>query len=170
MSEVVVFSSSNSVDKAIDWYHDSSSYSGSNSNNSSSGNTTDEEYTIGVLGVPLEVLQEHLRTKAAFRVGTSTSIPPSPPLDKVETLYNCIVGIPSKIDQRRLTALRSWYQIPDNLNPRLAIRGEWCYQPHFRIGIYEAYLLRGLRLSLNAFARELLTRLGLRVCQLNASA
>ena len=170
MSEVIVFSSSNSADKAIDWYHDSSSYSGSNSNNSSSGNTTDEEYTIGVLGVPLEVLQEHLRTRAAFRVGTSTSIPPSPPLDKVETLYNCIVGIPSKIDQRRLTALRSWYQIPDNLNPRLAIRGEWCYQPHFRIGIYEAYLLRGLRLPLNAFARELLTRLGLRVCQLNASA
>ena len=164
MSEVFVSSSSNSVDKAIDEYHDSFSYSGSSGNNSSCGNTMDEEYTSGVPGVPFEVLQEHLRTRAAFRVGTSTSIPPSPPLDKVETLYNCIVGIPSKIDQRRLTALRSWYQIPDNLNPRLAIRGEWCYQPHFRIGIYEAYLLRGLKLPLNAFARELLNRLGLRVC------
>ena len=52
MSEIVV-SSSNSVDKAIDEYHDSS-YSGSSSNNSSSsGNTTNEEHTSGV---PLEVL------------------------------------------------------------------------------------------------------------------
>ena len=55
MSEVVVSSSSNSVDKAIDKYHDSTSYSGSNSNTSSSGNTTDEEYTSSVPGVPLEV-------------------------------------------------------------------------------------------------------------------
>ena len=58
MSEVVLSLSSNSVDKAIDEYHDSSSYSGSNSNSSSNGSTTDEEYTSGVLGVPLKVLQE----------------------------------------------------------------------------------------------------------------
>jgi len=58
MSEVVVFLSSNSVDKAIDEYYDSTSYSGSSSSSSSSssgGNTTDEEYTFGVPGVPLEV-------------------------------------------------------------------------------------------------------------------
>ena len=169
MSEIVVSSSSNSVDKAIDEYHDSN-YSGSSSNSSSSnssGNTTDKEYTFGVPGVPLEVLQEQLRTRTASGAGTSTSIHLSPPLDEVETVYSCVVGIPSKIDEKRLTALRSWYQISDDLNPRLAVRGEWCCQPCFGIGIYEAYLLGGLRLPLNAFARELLTRLGLGVCQLN---
>ena len=54
MSKVVVSSSSNSVDKAIDECHDSTNYSGSSSS-SSNGNTTDEEYTSGVPGVPLEV-------------------------------------------------------------------------------------------------------------------
>ena len=56
MSEIVVSSSSNSVDKAINEYHDSS-YSGFSSNSSnSSGNTMDEGYTSGVPGVSLEVL------------------------------------------------------------------------------------------------------------------
>ena len=113
MSEIVVSSSNNSVDKAIDEYRDSS-YSGSNSNGSNgssgnSGNTTDKEYTSGVPGVPLEVLQEQLRTRATFGVGTSTSIPSSPPLDEEETMYSCAVGIPFKIDEKRLTTLRSWY-------------------------------------------------------------
>ena len=129
MSEVVVSSSSNSVDKAMDEYHDSTSYSGSNSstsNSSSGGNTTDEEYTSGVPRVPLKVLLEQLRTRAASRsrVGTSTSVHPSP-LDEVETVYGCAVGIPSKTSEQRLTSLRAWYQIPDDLNPRLAVRGEW---------------------------------------------
>ena len=92
------------------------------------------------------------------------SVPLSTPLDKVETVYSCAVGILSKTDERRLIALRSWYQIPDDLNPRLAIHGKWCCNPRFGIGVYEAYLLRGLRLPLNAFTRELLTRLGLGVC------
>ena len=60
MSETVLSSSSNSVDKVIDEYHDLSSFSGSsedssNRDSSSGGNTTDE-YTSGVPGVPLEVL------------------------------------------------------------------------------------------------------------------
>ena len=148
MFEIVVSLSNNSVDKAIDEYRDSS-YSGSNSNGSSgssgnNGNTTDKEYTSGVPGVPLEVLQEQLRMRATFGVGTSMSIPSSRPLDEEETVYNCAIGIPSKIDERRLAALRSWYQIPDDLNPRLAVRVEWCCQPRFGIGIYEAYLLGGL--------------------------
>ena len=59
MSEVVISSSSNSVDKSINEYHDSTGYSGSTSSSSSSnGNTMDEEYTSGVPGVSLEVLQE----------------------------------------------------------------------------------------------------------------
>ena len=85
-------------------------------------------------------------------------------------MYNCAVGIPSKTDERRLAALRSWYQIPDNLNPRLAVRREWCCNPRFGIGVYEAYILGGLKLPLNAFAKELLTRLGLGVCQFNLNA
>ena len=79
-------------------------------------------------------------------------------------MYSCVVGISSKTNERRIIALRSWYQILDNLNPKLVIRGEWCYNLCFGIGIYKAYLLGGLRLPLNAFARELLTRLGLEVC------
>ena len=69
------------------------------------------------------------------------------------------------MDEKRLTSLRSWYHILDDLNPRLAIHGEWRYQPRFGIGVYEAYLLgRLIRLPLNAFAKELLTKL---VCQFN---
>ena len=171
MSKIVV-SSSNSVDKAIDEYHDSN-YSGSSSNSSSSsssGNTTDKEYTFGVPGVPLEVLQEQLRTRTASGAGTSTSIPLSPPLDEVETVYSCVVGIPSKTYERRLATFKSWYQIPNDLNPRLIVHGEWCCEPRVGICIYEAYLLGRLRLPLNAFARELLTRLGLGVCQLNPNS
>ena len=57
---IVLSSSSDSVNKAIDEYTDRSSFSGSSDSNSSSGgssegNTTDE-YTSGVPGVPLEVL------------------------------------------------------------------------------------------------------------------
>ena len=57
MSKVVISLSSNSVDKAIEEYHDTTSYSDSNSRSSSrsSGNITDEEYTYGVPGIPLEV-------------------------------------------------------------------------------------------------------------------
>ena len=66
MFETVLSLSSNSVEKAIDEYHDLSSFSGSsdsNNSNSSSGGNTTNEYTSGVLGVPLEVLQEGLRTR-----------------------------------------------------------------------------------------------------------
>ena len=109
MSEVVVSSSSNSVDKAIDEYHDDTNYSGSSSNSSSSGNTSDEEYTSGVPRVPLDILQEHLRMRAASGVVNSTSIPSSPPADEVEIVYSCAVGISSKTNKRRLTVLKSWY-------------------------------------------------------------
>ena len=70
--------------------------------------------------------------------------------------------ISSKIDEKRLYTLRNKYQIPDKVNPRLVTPGEWCYTLNsLGVGIYEAYLLRGLRLPLNAFARELLHRLGI---------
>ena len=75
--------SGDSNERKIDEYHDESSFSGSSSSNSSDnsyssgGNTTDEQYLFGVLGVPLEVLQEERSTRMAFGsfVGTSTSAP-----------------------------------------------------------------------------------------------
>ena len=75
MSEIIVYSSSNSDNWEIDEYHDSSSDNGSSGSNSSSsgssssgGNTTDEQYTSGVPMVPLEVLQEELRTRMDSRI------------------------------------------------------------------------------------------------------
>ena len=88
----------------------------------------------------------------------------------METVYNCAVGIHSKTSEQRLNNLKIWYQILDEFNPRLLVRGEWCCTPRFRIGVYEAYFLGGFRLPLNAFARELLIRLGLGVCQFNPNA
>ena len=123
--------SSNSVDKNIDEYHDSSSYSSSNSDSSSSGSSTDEGYTSGVPGFSLKVIQEQLRTKAVSGAGTSMSIPSSPPSDEVETVCSYAVGIPSKKNDRKLGLPRKWYQIPNDFNPRLPIRGEWCCHPLF---------------------------------------
>ena len=176
MSEIVLSSSSDSVDKAIDEYTDRSSFSGSSDSNSSSsgssseGNTTDE-YTSSVPGVPLEVLQEGLKMRFESGSKAGTSAPSSTvPYEEEEVVYSCAIGIDSKIDDRKIELLKTWYQIPDELNPRLAVRGEWCCQPRFRIGVYKAYLLGGLRLLLNSFARELLSRLGLGVCQFNPNA
>ena len=80
MFEIIMSSFSNSDNREIDEYHDSfngSSYSNSNTSNSSSsssssssnsgGNTTDKQDTSGVLGVPLEAIQEKLRIRMASR-------------------------------------------------------------------------------------------------------
>ena len=78
------------------------------------------------------------------------------------------MDISFKIDEKRLYMLKGKYQIPDEVNPRLAALSEWCYTPNSpAVGIYKAYLLEGLRLALNAFARELLHRLGIGANQLN---
>ena len=169
-----VSSSSDSTEKPIDEYHDSTGYSGSSSSSSHSsngGSSTDEGYTFGVPEFPLEVIQEQLRKASRSQASTSSKVPPSSPLDEAEIIvYSCAVDIPSKTDEQRLKNLRAWYQILDELNPKLSICGEWCCNPHFGIGVYEAYFLGGLRLPLNAFARELLVRLGLGVCQFNPNA
>ena len=82
----------------------------------------------------------------------------------------CAMNIPLKIDDKRLFKLRDKYQIPNEVHTRLSILGEWCCTPNSpRVGIYEAYLLGGLRLPLNAFARELLHGLGIRPNQLNSN-
>ena len=85
-------------------------------------------------------------------------------------MFSCAIGVASKTYEKRLTSFRSWYQIPDELNPRLAVRGEWCCESRFGVGIYEAYLLGGLRLPFNALTREILFRLGVGISQLNPSA
>ena len=171
MSEIAVSLSSNSTEKAIDKYYDESSDSSSDTSNSSGGNTTDEEYVLGVPRFPVEVVQEQLRKALGSQAGTSSFIPLSSPLDEAEvTVYSCAVDIPSKMDEQRLNYFRECYQISEKFNPRFPICGEWCCNPHFGIGVYEAYLLGGLRFPLNAFTRELLVRLGLGVCQFNPNA
>ena len=120
MSEIIVSSSNNSNDREIDEYHDSNlSGSSIDSSSSSGGNTTDEQYTFRVPRVPLDILQEEIRMRIASRslAGTSSSAPLSPSSSEEETLYSCAVGIPFKTDEKKLTSLKSWYQIPDDLNP-----------------------------------------------------
>ena len=78
---ILLSSSSDSVDKAIDEYSDHSSFSGSSdtdsSGGSSSGGNTTDEYISGVPGVPLEVLQEGLQTR--FESGLRPElVPPRP--------------------------------------------------------------------------------------------
>ena len=131
MSEIVLSLSSDSVDKAIDEYTDPNSFSSSSdsnsrgSDNSSEGNTTDE-YESGVPGLPLEVIQEGLRTRSESGSKADTSAPSSIDNDEVEVVYSCAIGVVSKTDDRKLDLLKKWYQILDELNPRLAVRGEWC--------------------------------------------
>ena len=131
MSEIVLSSSSDSVDRAIDEYTDRSSFSGSSDSNSSSsgssseGNTSDE-YTFSVLRVPLEVLQERLKTMFESGSQAGTSAPLSAVQDEEEVVYSYAISVDSKTDDRKIELLKTWYQIPDELNPRLAVRGEWC--------------------------------------------
>ena len=160
MSEIVVPSFSDSTEKAIDEYYDSTSDNSSdNSSHSNEGSSSDEGYTSGV--------QKQLRKASGSQAGISFSVPPSSPLDEEETVYNCTVGIHSKTSEQRLSNLRTWYQIPDEFNPRLLIHREWFCNPRFGICVYKAYFLGGFRLPLNTFARELLVWLGLGICQFN---
>ena len=138
--------------------------SSDNSSHSNEGSSSDEWYTSGVPGLPLEVIQEQLRKAFGSQADVSSSVPPSNPLDEEKTIYSYAVGIHSKTSEQRLSNLRTRYQIPDEFNPRLPISGEWCCNLRFGIGIYEAYFLGGFRLPLNTFARELLVRLGLGIC------
>ena len=125
MSKIVIPSSSNSTERAIDEYYDTTSDNSSeNSNHSSEGSSSDEGYSSGVPGLPLEVDQEQLRKASGSQAGVSSSAPPFSPLDKEEIVYSCTVSIHSKTSDQRLNNLRTWYQIPDKLNPRLPVRGE----------------------------------------------
>ena len=139
MSKIVIPSSSNSTERAIDEYYDTTSDNSSeNSSHSSEGSSSDEGYTSGVPGLPLEVIQEQLRKAFGSQAGTQSSVPSFNPLEEEEIVYSCAVGIHSKTNEQRLNNLRTWYQIPNELNPRLPVCGEWCCNPRFRVGVYEA--------------------------------
>lgn len=50
----------------------------------------------------------------------------------------------------------------EDIHTCLPALGEWCFSLNFpKVGIYETYLLKGFRLPLNAFAREILPKLGI---------
>ena len=102
----------------------SSDSNSSDSDSNSEGNTTDE-YESGVLGLPLEVIQEGLRMRYESGSKAGMSAPLSTDKDEVEVVYSCAIGVVSKMDDRKLDLLKKWYQIPDELNPRLAVRGDW---------------------------------------------
>ena len=76
MAEIVVSSSSDRGDREIGKYHDESNNSDSSSSDSSSSsdtNSTDEQYSSGILKVPLEVLHEEMRRTAASGLHASSS-------------------------------------------------------------------------------------------------
>ena len=122
----VASSSTDSLNKAIDeYYEDSSDRSSSSSASDDSGGSTDENYSSGAPGLPIEVTQEQLRRASGSQAGSSSNVPPSNPTDEQETVFSCAIGIHSKTDEQRLNSLKSWYQILDEFNPRLPVRGEW---------------------------------------------
>ena len=110
MTAIVMSSSSDRDEREIDENHDESNTSDSSSDSGSScssseGNTTDKQYSSGVPRVPLEVLQEEMRTRVAF----GSFACPSTSSSEKETLYCCVVGIPFRMDEKKLGSLRSWY-------------------------------------------------------------
>ena len=175
MAEIVVSLSSNRDDREIDECNDESNSSEGSSSSESSfeSSSSYEVYSFGTPGFPLEVFQEEMRKKAPSGsfVGLSIApLAPSPPSVQPtdDVLACCALNILSSIDANKLHKLRDKYQIPDDIQTRLPVVGEWCCTPNsLTLGIYDAYMLGGLRLPLNAFAREILTRYGIGPNQLN---
>ena len=126
MSKISIASSSTySIDKAINEYcEDSSDRSSSSSTSDASGGNTDENYSFGAPGFPIEIIQEQFRRASGSQAGSPSSVPLSNPTDEEETIFSCAVGIHSKTDEQRLNNLTSWYQIPDEFNPRLPVHKE----------------------------------------------
>ena len=106
---IVVSLSSNSDES--DEYHEESNNSSSSGSDISASGSSDEHYLSGVLGVPLEIFLEELKLKMASSLlaGPLSHIPASiPSLDEEEDiLYCCTIGIPFKIDEKKLGSIRS---------------------------------------------------------------
>ena len=112
MAKIVVSSSSDRDEREIDEYHDKGNSSGSSSESSGSeSGLTDKQYSYGVPGVPLEVLQKEMRRRVASGSSASPSISVQPsipsPSEMVDIIYSCSVGVSSKIDEMRLYMLRA---------------------------------------------------------------
>ena len=94
-----------------DEYHEKSNNSSTSGSDSSASRSSDKHYLSGVPGVPLQVFQEELRQKTVLSssAGPSSRIPASiSSLDEEEDiLYCCAIGIPSKIDEKKLGSIRS---------------------------------------------------------------
>ena len=83
MSQTIISSSSDSTEKAIDEYYDTTSNgSSSNSSHSSGESSTDEGYTSGVPELPLEVIQGQLRKASGSQASTSSSVSLFSPLER----------------------------------------------------------------------------------------
>ena len=113
-----------------------------------------------------------MRKRVASRSSVGPSTAPLAPIPSVQPTYDVLacyaLNIPSSIDAEKLHKLRGKYQIPYDIHTYLPATGEWCCTPNSPgIGIYDAYMLGGLSLPLGAFAREILTRLGISPNQLN---
>ena len=166
-------SSNSSLETEIDEYQDVSfgsegSYESSESSTASS-ESSDEHYSSGVPGIPLEEFQELQRRKASVSGASSSRQPPSlqDEEEEEEIIYSCAPDVPSILDAVKLKTLVDRYQIPKEFNPRLPKEGEWCCSPSSGLGVYNSYLLAGLRFPLNSFCRGLFHRLGIGPNQLN---
>ncbi|XP_030969724.1 uncharacterized protein LOC115989999 [Quercus lobata] len=162
--------SSSSLEREIDDYQDGSSESDGSVDSSSCSDSSDEHYSSGVPGIPLEEFQEQRHRAASGSGASSSRQPSSPPQDEEEdedVIYSCAPEVASTLDGAKLKTLVDRYQIPKELNPRLPQPGEWCCSPSSGLGVYASYLLAGLRFPLNSFCRDLFQRLGIGPNQLN---
>ena len=97
---LVASSSTDSIDRAIDEYcEDSSDRSSSSSTSDSSGGSTNENYSFGAPGFPIEIIQEQLRRASGSQADSPSNVPPSNPTDEKETVFSWAVGVHSKTDE-----------------------------------------------------------------------
>ena len=97
--------------------------SGEGSISSSGSSSSDEYYSSGVPGIPLEEFQE-MQRRMTSRAGTSSSRePPSSSQDEKEEeenmIYSCAPEVASTLDALKLKTLVDRYQIPKEFKPRL---------------------------------------------------
>ena len=119
--------SSSSLEREIDEYQDVSSRSGGRSYESGEGSTSssdcsssDEHYSFGVPGFPLEELEEMQCRMASRAEASSSKRSPSPPQDEEEeenVVYNCAPKVASTLDVLKLKTLVGRYEIPSEFRP-----------------------------------------------------
>lgn len=135
---------------------------------SSDSSSSDEHYSSGVPGFPLNDFQEMQRRMASGAKASSSRRSPSlQDEEKEEVIYSYAPEVASTLEASRLKTLAGRYQIPSEFRPRLLEEGEWCFFPSSGFGVYTSYLLACLRFPLNSFCKGLFHRLGIEPNQLN---